>query len=225
MASEGEIILDYQNTLIRKSDFASLNSGQWLNDNIISFWFEYLENVLYADYAQKVCFISPQVSQLIKSAAEYSTQQEDVRIMLESMNLKNRDLILLPISDCPTNSRSTGGSHWSLLAFVNSNRTFEHYDSFQGSVNHLHAQSVFSVLHNILISNREASLDLDFVEMACRQQTNSYDCGIHLLLNAEALCKRVFKKDYRKLFDIVTPSAISQARDNIKELIMKMRND
>ena len=59
MASEGEIILDYQNTLIRKSDFASLNSGQWLNDNIISFWFEYLENVLYADYAQKVFFISP----------------------------------------------------------------------------------------------------------------------------------------------------------------------
>lgn len=37
MASEGEIILEYHNTLLRKTDVESLNAAQWLNDNIISF--------------------------------------------------------------------------------------------------------------------------------------------------------------------------------------------
>lgn len=225
MASEGEIILEYHNTLLRKTDVESLNAAQWLNDNIISFWFEYLENNLYATNAQNIGFISPQVSQFIKSAAECSTQIADVHIMLESLNLKTKDLILLPISDCPTNSRSIGGSHWSLLVFVASNQTFEHYDSFHGSINHLHARSVFSVLRDFLITDKKNCFDLKFTEMTCIQQTNSYDCGIHIMLNAEALCRKMFTTDNRKLLDIVTPLAVSQARKDIQMLIMKLKKD
>jgi sentrin-specific protease 8 len=37
---EDEVVVDYHDCLLRKSDVELLNDSQWLNDNIIAFAFE-----------------------------------------------------------------------------------------------------------------------------------------------------------------------------------------
>ncbi len=89
MASEGEIVLCYYDSCLRKSDVELLDGHKWLNDNIIAFWFEYLEYDLYSDVSQKITFFSPQVVQFIKSKTNKQIKA-DVYSMLSSMNLKEK---------------------------------------------------------------------------------------------------------------------------------------
>jgi hypothetical protein len=39
--AEDEVVITYGDTTLYKSDVALLQPGQWLNDSLISFWFEY----------------------------------------------------------------------------------------------------------------------------------------------------------------------------------------
>lgn len=219
MASEGEIILSYHDTLLRSSDVELLHGPRWLNDNIISFWFEYLEHELYKD-AASICFISPQIAQFIKSA--YSCNNvEDVTAMLESFDLGPKNLVLVPINDCDVNVNEAGGSHWSLLIYRADKRIFEHYDSHKASINSYHAHNVASVIYPLLkLENSEFNI----VEMECTQQDNGYDCGVHVICNAEALCRKLFKRDSRHISEIASSTAIKQARSDILRLISTLRS-
>ncbi|XP_015793554.1 sentrin-specific protease 8 [Tetranychus urticae] len=223
MASYGENVLSYHDTLLRQTDVGTLEPGKWVNDNIISFWFEYLEHEVYSDYEPFIKFIPPDVAQFIKSAAEIPSQVSDVSSVLESMNLSKKQLILIPINDSPTDAITTSGTHWTLATFTTENGTFEHYDSFAGSVNHLHAQAIFHVLSPILIPDRASDIELDFCEVACTQQRNNSDCGIHLICNADAVCKKYFLGDERPVSEIVSIDVINKTRNELKTLISKIR--
>lgn len=78
MASEGETVLSYHDTLLRKSDVDLLSGEKWINDNLIAFWFDYLEHDLFKDVADSVMFISPQVAQFIKSSSQSEHLMQDV---------------------------------------------------------------------------------------------------------------------------------------------------
>ena len=223
MASYGDIVLSYHDTLLRQTDVNTLEPGKWLNDNVISFWFDYLEHELYADYESCVKFIAPDVAQFIKSAAENSAQIEDVSAVLESMELSKKKLLIIPINDSPTNAMTIGGTHWTLATFTIDNGSFEHYDSFAGSVNHLHAQSIFTVISPILTPDRTIDIDLDFSEIPTTQQRNSYDCGIHLIRNADAVCKKFLLGDERPISEIVSTESVTKTRNELKALIEQLK--
>ena len=74
------IVVSYHDSLLRQSDVALLSAPNWLNDQLVSFFFEYLanEHFLYSRHSQKLAFIDPAVTQMIKLCSEpYETQGEE----------------------------------------------------------------------------------------------------------------------------------------------------
>ncbi|KAG8314979.1 hypothetical protein J6590_080262 [Homalodisca vitripennis] len=74
-----------------------------------------------------------------------------------------------------------GGSHWSLLLLDNTTRTAVHYDSV-GGLNERHAAALL------------VNLGLDSVPISegqTFQQTESFECGVHVLVNARLLLGQV----------------------------------
>jgi len=222
MASEGEIVLSYFDSCLRTSDICLLKGHKWLNDNLIGFWFDYLENDLYKDVSHLIEFLSPTVVHFIKSAAN-KNNASDVTSMLSTMPLKEKQLIIIPINDHNINKVEMGGTHWSLLVYTANKQTFEHYDSHTGSVNRTHAEHVVDILSPILLAEQITDPDLDLIEMECTQQENNYDCGIHLICNTEAVCRKLFREDNRHISDICTPKAISKARRDLLDLILTLK--
>ena len=98
------IILSYHDTTIRKSDLYTLEDQIWLNDPIISFWFEYLQNVTF-DGNTSLLFVNPAVTQLIKMG-----DAKDVPIFLDHLGLRHKEYIFLPISN-NVSACKAGGSH------------------------------------------------------------------------------------------------------------------
>jgi len=222
MAFEGTAVLSYHDTLLRNSDIALLADGQWLNDNIISFWFEYLENELYRDVASQITFLTPQVAHLIKSATEHRSLAQDVEMILESMNLSCKKLVLLPINNQSTSAMQIGGSHWSLLVFDLDKHCFNHFDSSSGSGNRHHAEQVANIVKPFTSLTQE--LKVSVLETPCSQQKNGYDCGVHVLLNAEAVCRRAFRGEELQVADIASLGAVGTTRKRLLNLIEELKS-
>ncbi|XP_054156223.1 sentrin-specific protease 8-like [Oppia nitens] len=230
MASEGDIVLSYYDTCLRTSEVNLLKGNKWLNDNVIGFWFDYLENDLYSDVSDHIAFLSPNVVHFIKSSGN-KHNTEAVAEMLASMVLPDKQLVLIPVNDSSVYQKETSGSHWSLLVFNKHRQSFEHYDSHTGSINRSHAEHIVSILTPIVMAGNgdggnqkppAADLELDLQEMECTQQDNNYDCGVHLICNAEAVCRRLFRSDSRHICEICSPKAIAKARRDLLQLIVSL---
>lgn len=219
MADSNRIVLNFHNTLLRESDVNLLMGPHWLNDQIISFYLEYLEKNVFHN-ARGLLFISPEVVQCLK----FVTRQE-MSIFLEPLNATGKSFIFLPLND--NNEVKAGGNHWSLLVFSRPESTFFYYDSLN------HVGTSLRSLRPFLV---ELAAAIDFHEFDVRQgdcvkQNNSYDCGIHVLLNVECLARRALK--YNCLDDETTTSAdedptkityqkIRHKRQDILNIIQKL---
>ncbi|XP_075547407.1 sentrin-specific protease 8-like [Dermacentor variabilis] len=211
MASHGRIVLSYHDTLLRESDMELLDEPHWVNDNIIWFWMQYLENELYASRCDTLAFVGPDVVQLVKLGAALNVDQ-----VLKSLELKQKELILLPVNDCQEFDLP-GGCHWSLLVYNQTRKIFEHYDSTKGH-NHSHAKSIARALAPLL-SLREVRV----VESDCLQQHNSFDCGLYVMYNLQQVCAEhiVLPEADRSRRTLLT-SWMQQNRKTLKELIVKL---
>lgn len=105
-------VLSYNESLLRKSDVDLLKGPHWLNDTIISFYFEYLEIECFKG-DKKLIFVSPEVTQCIKISP-----LRELKIFLDPLvNEKvNPKFIFFALNDNEQTEYS-GGSHWSLLAY------------------------------------------------------------------------------------------------------------
>ena len=213
MSANDEIILSYHDSLIRSTDYNLLFSREWINDNIIEFWFEYMNNHLFKNYQEHLLCIGPSMSHLIKF-----TELQDVQTILQPLQIENKKLLLMPIND-NSYSEAAGGSHWSLLVLYVPTRTFEHYDSSMYSNNICHAKQVASKLNKLLHGN-----SLDLVIMQCSQQEDSYNCGIHLICNSKAVCTKYFLHDTRHVSEIADTAVIKLFRRKLIEIIDSLRN-
>lgn len=176
MASKGGKVLSYHDVLLRESDVALLEGPHWINDNLIAFWMQYLQETVYKRHRDKVEFVTPDVVQFIKLGTS-----QDVAEQLKSLELERRTIILLPVNDC-TEFELPGGCHWSLLVYDAKRKIFEHYDSCKGS-NFPHARRIAQSLGSLLCLER-----VQVAEMSCMRQNNSYDCGLHVLHNLQLVC-------------------------------------
>lgn len=104
-------VLSYNESLLRKSDVDLLKGPHWLNDTIISFYFEYLELDFFKGN-NSFLFVSPEVTQCIKISP-----QEELNIFLDPL-IKEKDpkFIFFALNDNELTEYS-GGSHWSLLLY------------------------------------------------------------------------------------------------------------
>ena len=91
--SSDSTVLSLGDSLIRESDLNLLSGPHWLNDRVISFYFEYLHLHKF-ESASGVCFISPEVSQFLKLA-----NFEEIPIFLEPLELERKDVILMAVNN------------------------------------------------------------------------------------------------------------------------------
>lgn len=206
------VVLSYQDSLLRCSDLALLEGPHWLNDQVIGFAFEYFATERFKSLGEVACFISPEVTQFIKCASS----QEELALFLEPLGLAARRWVFLAVND---NSHQTaGGSHWSLLLYRQDENRFSHYDSQSGS-NSLHARRIATKLEAFL----GAGGSVHFSEEPAPAQQNSYDCGMYVICNAEALCQLAKQEGTpHPLTQIITPTYITQKRAEWCRLIQRL---
>lgn len=189
-----------------------LRGPYWLNDQIIAFYFQYLELNKYRRHEKHLAFISPSVTQLLKLNPPESSQQ-----FLQPLKLDQKKLIFFALNDHDSGQRA-GGTHWSLLVYSRVEDQFYSFDSFN-NYNNSAAKTLVEVL-KIGLSCPFAT----FHTQACTQQTNFYDCGIHVLANAENICEHFLKERVVQNVPRLEPSAVANKRQEILNLISSLRS-
>lgn len=170
-----KVVLSYHDSVLHESDLRILQSSDWLNDEIIAFYFEYLEKEVYPD--KGMLLVSPQVTQCMKQV-----QKEELKIFLDPIVKPSHDYIFFALNDSNSVDQP-GGTHWSLLIYNRRNDEYFHADSYQGT-NSQEAQKLAINLHSYF--NPSDVNQPPFVkQVKTAQQSNGHDCGLHLLANLE----------------------------------------
>lgn len=203
--SDNPVVLSFHETLLHKSDLDLLKGPHWLNDKIISFYFEYLEKIAYKD-EEKFLFIGPEVTQCLKIS-----HANELGIFLGPLELEKRHFIFLALNDCELLD-SPGGTHWSLLVYSKPEKTFYHFDSSSGS-NFKEAWKLTSNLLNYM------KITGNFVGIESLQQANSYDCGIHVLCNVDLVVEFCTKYGKVKGCGKVNEYHVATKRTEILDII------
>ncbi|VDI64938.1 sentrin-specific protease 8 [Mytilus galloprovincialis] len=206
---ENDVVLSFNDSLVRKSDIDLLDGPHWLNDILIGFCFEYFEREKFNHSADRLALIVPDVAQFIKLAPA-----ADLTSSLESLNLPTKQFVFLPVND-NENAETAGGSHWSLLVYIRSKQEFRHYDSCSR-----HNEDIAKKLAYKIQPHVHAPMGrMKFIEMDGPQQENGYDCGVYLIATVEHLCKELCEGYNIHLNDLVTQEYVRIKRNQIKELI------
>ncbi|KAG8314372.1 SUMO1 sentrin specific peptidase 8 [Homalodisca vitripennis] len=151
-------------------------SNDWILDDSIDMYFEilYLKKLVNND----VCLVKPAVCQAIKYC-----KYEDLDFITKPLSLDEKAYIVLPVSDAAP-VMQVAGSHWSLLLYVKSNKTFYYLDS----VNQYNIDSA-KLLFDRISKYLSPSESTKFKILDCPQQKNNIDCGVYLLLMVDWFIK------------------------------------
>lgn len=126
MPKKFNVVLSYHDIILRQSDVELLTGAHWLNDTIISFYFEYLEQVIFNN-AKELLFVSPEVTQCIKMV-----KTDEIHMFLDPHGISFKQFVFFPLNDNDTPDVA-GGSHWSLLVYSKPENSFFHFDSSYAS--------------------------------------------------------------------------------------------
>lgn len=124
--AKASIVLSFHDILLHRSDVDLLDGPYWLNDTVISFYFEYLEKVVF-NKAHDMLFVSPEVTQCVKMV-----ETAEIRTFLEPLSVSKKKFVFFALNDNDTPDIA-GGSHWSLLVYSKPENCFFHLDSSSGS--------------------------------------------------------------------------------------------
>ena len=203
-----KIVLDYHNSLLRESDTILLENGNWINDNIIAFYFEYLERTVAHKF--KVNYINPSTSQMAKFLSS-----EELISMLGDLNLQNSDFSFIAVNN-NYSADDPGGSHWSLLFFNRADKTFTHFDSLVQS-NAASADILVNKFKHIFKCPEGVTIHKE-----CPQQANCFDCGVYVISFTDFLSNNLLGTEHRTIHEAVTSVAIEAKREEVKVLIQSL---
>ncbi|KAL9634148.1 MAG: hypothetical protein Q9164_004265 [Protoblastenia rupestris] len=161
--------------VVMKEDIDTLKND-WLTDNSISFWEEYLEREFLTRYKNaNIVLLRPSMSFMLMQTPNPLT-------LLDALpNFKRTTHIFLPINDCKNVNQAEGGSHWSLLLVSVLDAVAFHYDSLQPA-NHTEAEHATAKLSQLL------KRPLRFVDLTdSPRQENSSDCGVFVCIQMRHL--------------------------------------
>lgn len=211
--NQDKIVLSFHETLLRESDVDILRGPRWLNDTLISFYFEYLETVRFKDYPS-ILFVSPEVTQCIKVISP-----SEMSIFFNPLYASKKDFIFFALND-NEQADCSGGSHWSLLVFSRPEKVLFHFDSHAGS-NYYQARE----LGNKLLKYFQIPSQASMIEPDTLQQTNGYDCGVHVLCNTELVA--VYASLYRKITGcgMIDKLKVLHKRTELLELIYDLKEE
>ncbi|XP_037954522.1 sentrin-specific protease 8-like [Teleopsis dalmanni] len=199
------VCLNFHESCLRMSDVQLLQGPHWLNDQIISFYFEYLERVKYKNNSEML-FVSPEVTQCMKLVSE-----DELTTLLNQLDAASKMFILFALNDNTTTL--AGGTHWSLFALSRPEKTFFHFDSHSNQNSeaaHQFMQQVKDALH---------CKKFNLKSVKCLQQANSYDCGIHVLCMADNIADHVNRFECIEDVALLHQDAVKGKRSELLKLI------
>lgn len=167
--------LSYYDIRLTREDMQTLKND-WLTDNIISFWEEYLEREVLVNYkSSNIVLLRPSMSFMI-------LQTPDPRTLRDALpDFSRTTHVFLPINDCRNVTEAEGGTHWSLLLISILDGVAFHYDSLPPG-NVWEAQTVTAKFGTLL--NRQ----IRFIHLNDSPvQENGSDCGVFVCLNMRYL--------------------------------------
>mmetsp|Transcript_16637 Transcript_16637/g.46977 ORF Transcript_16637/g.46977 Transcript_16637/m.46977 type:complete len:213 (+) Transcript_16637:101-739(+) len=208
----GEIT--YGDTTLGEEDTALLQEGQWLNDLLIQFYFEYLGKTA-RDRKERDFFFPPSSSfMLLFLDAGGAKELLNAEILSD---LRGSDRVFVAVNDNEDHT-ATGGSHWSLLVFIRHESMFVHLDSC-GSMNDRVARSYARNVAPLV-----GASPYHFVPGRCPQQANSADCGVFALAFAERIHGRSFAgpKSMMDSLSSVDQSCATALRYRLRDLIQSL---
>ncbi|KAF2141737.1 uncharacterized protein K452DRAFT_358836 [Aplosporella prunicola CBS 121167] len=200
--------LSYHDVRLTKEDYDCIRND-WLTDNVIAFWEEYLEHEKLIDFPKAhINLIRPSMSYLLMQTPDPMTVKEALP------NLAKTTHIFLPVNDCRNVSEAEGGSHWSLLLVSTVDGVAFHYDSMSDS-NDREARIVTQKLATLL------NKSFKFVCMEdSPQQDNGSDCGVYVcLLMRYLLLSRLLKADSREKISMGLQGKVVEASQGRKEMV------
>lgn len=187
-------ILESENKYI-KNEVQQLNSlldivkPSWLTDEPIRQYFDILSRHMLPNN-HKILILNPVVCHAVKTL-------EDFHTILDPLNIKGKDIILLPINNS-MGLMEEGGTHWSLLVFCRIREKFFYFDSL-GNDNLLSANIIAKKLSCYLLLQTN-----DIIIMNGPKQDNSYDCGVYVILAVEYIVASLNKGIFS--FDMPVPN-------------------
>ena len=167
------------------ADVYTLLPRQWVNDNVLAFFLDYL--VALAHPGAPCCVLNPGVASLCQTL-----RGEDLQEALQNTKLAACTSFLLPLCDTRDFDTPLSGTHWTLLSWSRSTG-FSLHDSASDSAGEgsrgsaspslAAARAVAAALAPLL----GVPADSPVAVPPCAQQANGYDCGMHAAATAASL--------------------------------------
>lgn len=205
--------LSYYDVLLTIEDIKALKND-WLTDNNIAFWEEYLERETLPRYPQaRIILLRPSMTFLLM-------KEPDMRQIHSALpDFSKVTHIFLPINDNRNVGVAEGGSHWSLLLVSALDGVAFHYDSLGGS-NYSEANLATRKMSQIL------QRPLRFVNLEdCPQQANGSDCGVFVcLLMRHLLVKRLLCANAREKVSMSMGGKMVDSNGGRKEMMRIIEN-
>jgi len=206
--SPDDAYLSYHDVRLTKLDVDSIRND-WLTDNAIAFWEEYLEHEKLKAYPRaSISLLRPSMSFILMNTADPLTLKDVLP------NFSSTTHIFLPINDCRNVEQAEGGSHWSLLLVSILDGVAFHYDSLTPS-NDEEARTVAKKMSELL------GKPLRFINMDdTPQQENGSDCGVFVcLVMQHLLLKRLLMADAKEKISMSMAGRAVNASSGRKEMI------
>lgn len=157
------------------------STSKWLSDFQISFYYDTFAQEM-SKMRKDVWFFNPSATHILKLGSVF-----DVTRLMTSVDLNTINYAFLCVSD--GNAGLESSSHWSLLVYCKPENRIFHLDSIKG-YNH---QAATNVIKNIGWSEET------IVEVSTTQQMNSFECGLHVLVNTKHIMSYFLEKDYTRI--------------------------
>ena len=216
------ILITYKSCSIKKSDIDCLSDYQYLNDLIISFYYEIL-NEKYT--SNDIILLDPAVSMSII----FDQDLDDINnCIFQPLGMKDKKFIFVPINDNTKIEYKTSGSHWALNIIDVNNNTIYYLDSMLNNISNAKIsvrkfQKLFGKKFNFVYALENT------------YQTNSSDCGMFVLGFTETILKYLKEKNFNsnslnnikfddilKNSDRVKQNNMQSFRQEIKNIIYKL---
>ncbi|KAM3077556.1 hypothetical protein ACMFMG_006893 [Clarireedia jacksonii] len=200
--------LSYYDCRLTKEDVDTLKSD-WLTDNTIAFWEEYLENETLKKYpSSNIVLLRPSMAFMLMQ----TPNPLDLKQALPDFSKTTH--IFLPINDNRNVSVAEGGSHWSLLLVSVIDGVAFHYDSLSPS-NWNEAEVTTRKLSHLL-GKPLAFLNLN----DSPQQENSNDCGVYVcIIMRHLLLKRLLSANAKEKVSMSMGGKLVDAPGGRKEML------
>jgi hypothetical protein len=169
--------------LTRKDFMTVLGAQRWLNDEIINAYLEWVVEFANEKAGKNGRNVTPKVIahnsffyQNLATKGPGSVSRWMKRKKAEGKKLLDVECVLIPVNSL---------SHWTLIVVSPRQRTVEYLDSFGGSPQVFVSNTLAWLRTELGEDWREEEWRI--LETKSAQQTNSYDCGVFAVTNAECV--------------------------------------